>query len=180
MRAPRALKKALLRLAVVLAGTAGGIALHTATSEGDTLFSWKRPEYLGVRDGKLAACKRTPNCVSSQADPADKEHYVAPIAVHGDAQEVIGEVRATVESMDGARVIREMPGYLYAEYRSRLLRFVDDVEFAYDEKAQVLHLRSASRVGRRDFGVNRERVEAIRALLLKRSHARAGGGAAGP
>jgi len=180
MGALRVVKRALLALFVVLAGATAAIVLHATVTEGDTLLSWKRPDNLGLHEGTLAPCKRTPNCVSSQADPADKVHYVAPIAFNGNAQEAIAEARATVESMDRARVIREMPGYLYAEFRSRLLRFVDDVEFAFDEKTQLLHVRSASRLGRRDFGVNRERVERIRAILLARSHAAAAGEPAAP
>jgi uncharacterized protein (DUF1499 family) len=175
MRAPRVSKRALLALFVILAGGVAGAALYATTTEADTMFSWRRPDNLGLREGRLAACKRTPNCVSSQADPADAVHYVAPIVFHGNAQDAIGQVRAAVEGMDRVLVIREMPGYLYAEFRSRLLRFVDDVEFAFDEEAQLLHVRSASRVGRRDFGVNRERVERIRTILLARSHAAAAG-----
>lgn len=175
MRVPRVLKRALLALSIVLAGGLAAVALHVSLTEGDTLFSWKRPDNLGLHDGKLAACKRTPNCVSSQADPADAVHYVPPIPFSGNSQEAIAEARATVEGMDRVRVIREMPGYLYVEFRSRLMRFVDDLEFVFDENAQLLHVRSASRLGRRDFGVNRARVEAIRSTLLARRHAAAAG-----
>lgn len=176
MRVPRVL----LALFVILAGGTAATALYVALTEGDTVFSWKRPDNLGLHEGRLAPCKRTPNCVSSQADRADKVHHIAPIPFHGSAQEAMAEVRATVDGMERTRVIREMPGYLYVEFRSRLMRFVDDVEFAFDEKAQVLHVRSASRLGRRDFGVNRERVERIRAILLARSHAAAAGEPAAP
>ncbi len=119
-----------------------------------------------MKDGRLAPCKRTPNCVSSQADPADREHYVAPIPFRGRALEAMQAVKRAVESMERATVVREERGYLYAEFRSKLLGYVDDVELAYDEKAGVLHVRSASRLGRRDFGVNRKRVEALRRILV--------------
>jgi len=135
------------------------------------VFSSKRPEYLGVKDGRLARCKRTPNCVSSQADPADAEHYVAPIRFTGSAAEAMAAVRGAVASMERATVVREEAGYLYAEYRSRLMRFVDDVEFAFDEREGLIHVRSASRLGRRDFGVNRARVERLRALIEGRVRA---------
>lgn len=121
------------------------------------MFSWRRPDYLGVKDGRLARPKRTPNCVSSQADPADREHYIAPIKGE------FSRVRQAVESMPGATVIEEKADYLYAEYRSKLLGFVDDVEFLRADG--VIHVRSASRLGRRDFGVNRNRIEALRKLL---------------
>ncbi len=156
----------LLRLLVaallVLLGAAGGIALHLATVTGDSVFSWKRPDNLGVKDGKLAPPRRTPNSVSSQADPADTEHHVSPIAFKGDTVAAMAAVRKAVESMQGATVIRHEGAYLYAEFRTRLMRFVDDVELMYDEKAGLLHVRSASRLGRRDFGVNRARVESLR------------------
>jgi uncharacterized protein (DUF1499 family) len=125
------------------------------------MFSWQRPANLGVKDGRLAPCKRTPNCVSSQADPADREHYIAPIAFRGSMQ----DLRRAVESMERATVISAERNYLYAEYRSRLMRYVDDVELYYDEKQGMVHVRSASRLGRRDFGVNRNRIEALRRLI---------------
>ncbi|MND03139.1 hypothetical protein D3C83_228210 [compost metagenome] len=67
--------------------------------------------------------------------------------------------------MERAKLIREEGSYLYAEFTSRLMGFVDDVELLLDEKARLVHVRSASRLGRRDFGVNRARVEALRALI---------------
>jgi len=129
------------------------------------VFSWKRPDNLGVQDGRLARSKRTPNCVSSQADAADAEHYIAPIPFKGTALEAIAAVRKAVDSMEGATVIRHEGHYLYAEFRTRLMRYVDDVEFTFDEKTGLIHARSASRLGRRDFGVNRARIEAIRARI---------------
>lgn len=155
-------KRALQALLLFLAVAAAGLAVHLATATGDTVFSWKRPDNLGVKDGRLAPPKRTPNCVSSQADPADAEHYIAPIAFKGDAAAAASAMRKAVEGMADATIIRQDGGYLYAEYRTRLMRFVDDVELLYDPKAGVIHVRSASRLGRRDFGVNRARAEALR------------------
>ncbi len=125
------------------------------------MFSWRRPANLGVTEGRLAPCKRTPNCVSSQANPADSEHYIAPIAFRGS----MADLRRAVESMARASVLKVERDYLYAEYRTRLLRYVDDVELYYDEKQGVVHVRSASRLGRRDFGVNRKRIEALRRVI---------------
>ena len=139
--------------------------MHVVTATGDTVFSWKRPDYLGVKEGRLAPPRSTPNCVSSQADPADVEHTIAPIAFKGDTAAAMAAVRNAVESMPGSTIVRAEDGYLYAEYRSKLMRFVDDVEFVHDGKAGLIHVRSASRLGRRDFGVNRARVEALRARI---------------
>lgn len=133
------------------------------------MFSWKRPSYLGVKDGRLARPKRTPNCVSSQADPADTEHYIAPIPFKGDAPGAMASVRQAVESLRNSTVIRQEGDYLYAEYRTKIMRFVDDVEFYFDDKDGLIHVRSASRLGRRDFGVNRARVEAIRTRIEGRA-----------
>ena len=127
------------------------------------MFNWRRPTNLGVKDGRLAPCKQSPNCVSSQADAADREHYIAPIAFRGP----MADLRRAVESMERASVIKVERDYLYAEYRTRLLRYVDDVELYYDQQQGVVHVRSASRLGRRDFGVNRKRVEALRRAIAR-------------
>ena len=159
------LKRVLAAVALIIAGAAVGLALHVATTTGDTVFSWKRPANLGVRDGRLARCKPSPNCVSSQSESADREHYIAPIPFKGSALDAMAAVRKAVAGMERAIVIRQDENYLYAEFRSKLMRYVDDVEFVFDEKAGVIHVRSASRLGRRDFGVNRARVEALRARI---------------
>ena len=124
------------------------------------MLSWKRPDNLGVRDGRLAPCKRSPNCVSSQANPADAEHYIAPL--HG----TMDAVRHAVRAMARTTIVSEGDNYLYAEFRTRLLRYVDDVEFFFD--GRVVQVRSCSRLGRRDFGVNRKRVEELRRLIENR------------
>jgi uncharacterized protein (DUF1499 family) len=164
-------KRALLAVALLMLGAVAGLALHVATATGDTMFSWTRPDNLGVKDGRLAPPKRTPNSVSSQADAADAEHYIAPIPFKGNATAAMAAVRKAIESMNGGTVVRHEGNYLYAEFRTKLMRFVDDVEFFYDEKAGLIHARSASRLGRRDFGVNRARVEAIRARIEGRVEA---------
>ncbi len=155
-------KRALRVLALLAAVAAAALALHLATATGDSVFSWKRPDNLGVKDGRLAPVRSSPNNVSSQSDPADAEHYIAPIPFKGDAAAAMAAVLKAVSGMEGATVIRQEGNYLYAEYRTKLMRFVDDVEFLHDGKAGVIHVRSASRLGRRDFGVNRARVESVR------------------
>src|SRR5260221_1093105 len=122
------------------------------------MFSWKRPGNLGVQDGRLAPCKRTPNCVSSQADPADAEHYTAPLVFRGS----MDQLRRAVESMHLATVISGERNYLDAEFPSRLIRYDDDVEIYYHERAGPLQVGSASRLGRGGLVVNRPRVEALR------------------
>jgi uncharacterized protein (DUF1499 family) len=128
------------------------------------MFDWRRPGNLGVTNGRLAPCRRTPNCVSSQADPADTEHYIAPIPFRGEA---IAAVRKALAAMPRVTIVSEKQNYLYAAFRSRLLGYVDDVEFFFDGNA--IQVRSAARLGRRDFGVNRNRVERLRALLSQQA-----------
>jgi uncharacterized protein (DUF1499 family) len=160
------LRRALAGMMLVIVGLSAAIALHLATVEGDTMFAGKRPGNLGVTDGRLASCGRRLNCVSSQADAGDAQRHVAPIPFKGSVADAIAAARRAVESMPRARVVRAEGNYLHAEFRSRLMGYVDDVEFTLDAGAGVLHVRSASRLGRRDFNVNRERVEALRARLL--------------
>ncbi|MGC2518638.1 MAG: DUF1499 domain-containing protein [Burkholderiales bacterium] len=127
------------------------------------LFSGTRPDNLGVTDGRLAPSKRTPNCVSSQADRAtDPGHYIEPLRFSGSPASGRAALKAALKDMERVKIVNEAPNYLYAEFSSRLMGYVDDVEFYVDENAGVIHVRSASRLGIRDFGVNRERIETIR------------------
>jgi uncharacterized protein (DUF1499 family) len=161
------LRRALAGFALLVLGVGAAVALHLATAKGDTMFAGKRPDNLGVNDGRLAACGKRLNCVSSQAAPSDEVRYVAPIPFKGGAADAIAAARRAVASLERARVVREEANYLHAEFRSKLMGYVDDVEFTFDEKAGVLHVRSASRLGRRDFGANRKRVEALRTRLVR-------------
>jgi uncharacterized protein (DUF1499 family) len=130
------------------------------------LLSGRRPADTGVREGKLRPpVSDTWNSVSSQAalHPHTDYHVIAPLKFTGDAKAAFARLAAVVRAMDGATVVEETPDYLHAEYRTRMLRFVDDVEFLLDAPAGVIHMRSASRLGRKDFGANRARLEAVRA-----------------
>ncbi len=126
------------------------------------LFSGSRPERLGVADGQLQPVRtHLTNAVSSFA--TTDYHRIAPLDASPDPQAAWTRLRGVVAGWPGATIVEERPGYLYAECRTKWMGFVDDVEFLLDEKARVIHVRSASRLGRKDFGVNRERIEAIRA-----------------
>ena len=124
-------------------------------------LSGKRPTTLGIHDGKLAPCPGSPNCVSSQA--GDGGHSIAPLRFTGDARAAMDKLKAIVQAMPRTEIIDRRPGYLYAEFSTALMGFVDDVEFYCD--GQVIHVRSASRLGYSDLGVNRKRVEAVRAAF---------------
>lgn len=107
--------------------------------------------------GALRPCPPTPNCVSTEA--TDRRHAMAPLPYAGTAEEARARARAALLAEPRTRLVEERPGYLRAEARSRLFRFVDDVEVGVDSAAQVIRFRSASRVGRGDLGVNRARME---------------------
>ena len=133
------------------------------------LFSGTRPDNLGVRDARLAPPKSTPNNVNSQVDKnADAGHYIEPLRYRGDARKTWEALRNIVSGMPRVNVVKSEPNYLYAEFSSRFMGYVDDTEFYLDEKAGVIHVRSASRLGRGDYGVNRGRIESIRAKLAQR------------
>lgn len=118
---------------------------------------------LGVNDSKLVSCPDTPNCVSSQA--TDEDHYIDPIIYPGSPQEAHESLLQIIGSEKRTRILTDQEDYIHVEFTSALFRFVDDVEFYFsNESAEetVIHVRSASRVGRSDLGVNRKRIERIR------------------
>jgi uncharacterized protein (DUF1499 family) len=132
------------------------------------------PVDLGVNEGRLKAPSTTPNSVSSQAalwpgHPQASYADIAPLAKAlgdaGDGAATLAQLISLVEATPGGRVVTSRPGYLRAEFTTRWLRFTDDAEFWFDPAAGVVHVRSASRLGREDLGVNRQRVEQLRARL---------------
>jgi len=105
----------------------------------------------------LEPCPSSPNCISSQADPADEQHYMTPLAFTGDAERVLDAISASVRNA-GGQVTETRKGGLDALFVSKLLRFKDDLRFEVDDGAKVVHFRSASRVGHSDLGANRKRM----------------------
>ncbi len=124
------------------------------------------PTNLGIHDGKLAACPSTPNCVSSQAPASDVAHAIAPIEFGGEASATIENLKLVLKNTPSTNIITEANNnYLYAEFTSKLMGFVDDVEFYLDDSSKTIQVRSASRLGESDLGVNRQRIEEIRTKL---------------
>jgi uncharacterized protein (DUF1499 family) len=117
------------------------------------------PSSLGVKEKRLSPCPSSPNCVSSQSD--DERHRIDPIRFTSAPGEAMERLKRVVLGMERAKVVRETSDYIHVEFRT-LLGFVDDAEFYLDENQKVIHLRSASRVGYWDLGVNRKRMECIR------------------
>lgn len=117
----------------------------------------------GVKEGKLGDCPRSPNCVSTVS--TDPDHRMEPIPYRTSLKEARERVINIVNAMKRTRIITSEERYLHAEFRSALFRFVDDVEFYFDEKEKVIHFRSASRLGYSDLGVNRKRMKRITRLF---------------
>ena len=148
---------AALALAAVVAGQLG-------------LLRGKIPADLGVHDGLLKPPSTTPNSVSSQAalhpaHPMREQAAIAPLALRGDGPATLARIKAIVSTTPGATVVTSAPDYLYAQFETRWMKYVDDVEFWFDPKANLVQVRSASRVGRGDLNANRQRIEASRARL---------------
>lgn len=125
-----------------------------------------RPVPLGAPGGRLAPCPDTPNCVSTQADPADRLHGIEPIAYDGSLADARSRMLAALEAAPRITIIRSEPDYIAAEARTAFFRFVDDIDIAFDDSAKLIHFRSASRLGQGDLGVNRNRMEDIRERFL--------------
>ena len=110
---------------------------------------------------RLTPCPSSPNCVSSWPGE-DEQHRVAPLTWAGNLEQAKAGLRAAVLSAGRVRFVEEGDNYWHVEFRSWLFRFVDDVEFVFDRENRLIHVRSASRLGYSDLGVNRRRVEKIR------------------
>jgi uncharacterized protein (DUF1499 family) len=125
----------------------------------------KQPLNLGVSDGTLAPCPDTPNCVSS--DAKDTKHQISNYRLALAPDEAWQAVREAVLKLPGTKIVNESDGYLHAECRSTVFGFVDDLELHLRPAAGIIAIRSASRLGHSDFGVNRKRAEQLRLKLTE-------------
>lgn len=112
------------------------------------------PQNIGVQNGRLTPCPESPNCVSSFA--SDEEHSIEPIAAS------LEQIEQVLLKLPAANIVSASADYLYVEFTSRIMGFVDDVEFLHDRSSGLTHVRSASRLGYGDLGANRKRIESIR------------------
>ena len=131
------------------------------------LLKGRPPAEPGLREGKLKPPSRR-NSVSSQAEQwpegehASKYAAIEPLAFTQDSALAMNRLREVLANWPGARIVESTPDYLSVQFETRWLHFIDDAEFLLDPGARVIHVRSASRLGRKDFGANRARIEAIR------------------
>jgi uncharacterized protein (DUF1499 family) len=124
-----------------------------------SIMSRKLPD-LGLENGKLLACPATPNCVCSEYPNSTGD--VSPLKFTVAPDEAWERIKQVVLTM-GGNIVKQQQGYLRATFTSRLFRYIDDLELRLDAKQQLIHVRSASRVGHSDFGVNKKRIDRIRA-----------------
>jgi uncharacterized protein (DUF1499 family) len=162
----RAAAPACAALAVAIA-FAAVLATPAMASPFGTLFAGTPPATLGAPGGRLAPCPDRPNCVSSQAGPGPQA--IAPLTFQGDPDAAMKALAAAIATLPGATIVTVRADYVHAEFASAVMGFVDDGEFALDAGAKVIHVRSAARLGHSDFGVNRQRIETLRAAFAARS-----------
>ncbi len=111
----------------------------------------------------LSPCPSSPNCVSTQA--TDEGHAITPFRYKKTRAEAKEALKAAIATLPRTKLVEEDESYLHYEFTSLLLRFVDDVEFLFNDDTKTVHFRSASRTGYSDLGVNRQRMEQVRALV---------------
>lgn len=126
-----------------------------------------RQNPIGAKNGRLAPCPSSPNCVCS--DVEDQAHSIAPFALAAGPAEAWAALRAEIAARPRTRIVTITDDYLHAEERSRIFGFVDDIEFHLRPAERIIAVRSASRVGYSDFGVNRRRVEEVRQVLREQN-----------
>lgn len=125
--------------------------------------TWAVASSLEVNDSLLSPCPKTPNCVVSQN--ADEKHHISPITYHTDLDEARETLLKVLTVVPRTEVIEQTDNYIHALSKSRIFKFIDDVEFYFPSDEQVIQMRSASRVGESDLGVNRRRLEQIRLAM---------------
>lgn len=109
----------------------------------------------------LSPCPHSPNCVSS-TDPDDEDHFIPPLHYSDDQQKAKSRLQTILQAMPRTTIVEDQETYMRIECTSRIFHFIDDLEFWFKESEPLIHVRSASRVGYSDLGVNRKRVEIIR------------------
>lgn len=122
------------------------------------------PSTIGLAEKGLKDCPNRPNCVSSKA--TDKERFVEPFSYACQKDVAFEALIRIVSGQKRATIVEKTGDYIHVEFRSKLFRFVDDVEFYLPDDEPVVHLRSASRLGYSDMGVNRKRVDLLRNLFM--------------
>jgi uncharacterized protein (DUF1499 family) len=121
------------------------------------------PDEIGNDPSGLRGCPKSPNCVSSEAK--DEQHAIGPFHLKGDPKVSWPIILDEIASMPRWRIVKATDNYLHVECKSRIFRFIDDLELSFNSSTGIISIRSASRTGYSDFGANRRRVELLRSML---------------
>lgn len=157
-----------MKILVALVVAALGITVVVVGAGQLGLLAGSAPMRLGVTNGRLSPPSADPNSVSSQAalypdHPQRSYADIAPLAFAGDGEAAMARLAGLLQQSAGTVIMKKQPDYIYAQCSTPVLKFTDDAEFWLDKVAGVIQVRSASRLGRKDFGANRARIESIRA-----------------
>ena len=123
------------------------------------MFMAKSKKPIGIVNGKLYPCPKSPNCVSTQA--TDNKQKIDPIQFSGSLDDAKDKIINIINSLKRSKIITNKDNYIHAEFRTAIFKFVDDVEFLFDDSEKIIHFRSRARLGYSDMGVNRKRMETI-------------------
>ena len=117
----------------------------------------KKP--IGIKDGKFQPCPKSPNCVSTQSN--DEKHKMEPLTYETTLEEVMVKIKDIIGTFKRTKLITEEENYIHFEFRTATFKFVDDVEFYFDDSTKLIHFRSAARKGYSDMGVNKKRMKKV-------------------
>ncbi|MGK7942729.1 MAG: DUF1499 domain-containing protein [Crocosphaera sp.] len=156
----------LLSTGIIVAVVVIWITFRIIFPDISTIFSGTQPDNLGVSNQQLLPCPSTPNCVNSQNK--DAEHSIEALSYQGNGKEAIAELKTIINQQERTKIIAETDNYLYAQFTTHWMGFVDDVEFYVNENQGIIDVRSASRLGESDLGLNRQRIEQIREEFKQR------------
>lgn len=127
----------------------------------------KKDPAIGLMDGKLLACPKTPNCVST--NHRDLNRLMMPVEYKGlsldEAKAILFDVLKTLPKTE---VIKDEGSYVHAKAKTVVFEYIQDVEFLFEDEAKELHFRSASRVGYTDFGSNKRRMQSVVARFIRK------------
>lgn len=153
-----------MKIILIIAGiflALGLIAISMA------VMSQTTPKDLGILNGKLRPCPDSPNCVCSESTPVDdQQHFIDPLPA---SEESWQKLKFNIIH-HGGTIQTDTGEYVHATFTTTIFRYVDDVELRWDKAKQQIHLRSASRMGHSDFGMNRARIEKLTHTINRTTH----------
>jgi uncharacterized protein (DUF1499 family) len=124
----------------------------------------KLKKQIGIKEGKFQPCPKSPNCVSTQSK--DRKHIMEPLSFNT-LEEAKTKIKKIIGTFKRIKLVTENDDYLHYEFRTGIFKFVDDVEFYFDDSTKFIHFRSAARLGWSDLGVNKKRMKKVTELYSK-------------